>query len=650
MQLPALSRAIKSGAIDPEKRTVSFSFSSRTPVKRFFGYEILSHDEKAVDLRRLRAGAVPLLLNHDWDRQIGRVVAYEIRAGKGYAVAQISRSDLGDEILNDLADQIRTNISVGYIPRAVRRLKRDELDDALLDDDDEEEDDKDDEDDFEDADVFSVDRWEPLEVSIVSVPADTSVGIGRAEDLSAASLLYEVRELDATITGEVILSKESAMADAPIITPETQVTVVTEDLTRTRETEFTRMREIQRIGQEFGFSDDAAEYVRTGRSIAEFQTMVMQNLRPPTPVRTVEPNLGLKPRDLRKYSIVRAINKLSIRGGGPLDGLEGEISAELARIHGEQPQGFFAPDFIAGRDMVVGTPNLGGVTVQTTVEPEVIPLLRNQMVVLKAGARLMTGLVGNMSLPRQNAAATVTWNTEIAPLVESDQGLDAVQLAPNRVGGWTNYSKKLLAQSSIDVESFVRNDLVTVVAIAQDQVAINGSGTNQPIGILQTPANATAVPPYDYTKTAPSVVFAAAGPPTWANVLAFEGNLEVGNLLLDESAAYITTPAVKAAWKALAKADPRATNQFYPAFIWESGDQVNGCKAFATNLVPGNKVIFGKWNELIIAQWAGLDIVVDPYTLAANAEVRIIVNMFCDIKYRYSSAFCYSTNSGVTNP
>jgi hypothetical protein len=84
-------------------------------------------------------------------------------------------------------------------------------------------------------------------------------------------------------------------------------------------------------------------------------------------------------------------------------------------------------------------------------------------------------------------------------------------------------------------------------------------------------------------------------------------------------------------------------------FFWEPGDRVNGYRAIATNQVPANKVVFGKWNDLMIGQWAGLDIVVDIYTLATQAEIRVITNMFVDVKYRYASAFCYSTNSGVSN-
>jgi HK97 family phage major capsid protein len=656
MKLPVQFRKIESGEIDREKRTVSLSFSSQNPVKRAFGREYLSHAPSAIDTRRLSIGAVPLLLNHDWSKPVGRITDFQVRDGKSYATALISRSALGEEILNDIQDGIRNNVSVGFIPRAMKKLKRSEVTDLLgdlLDDDDnplDEDDDDDDEEDDDDIDTFSIEKWEPIEVSLVSVPADPSVGIGRNDDE-----LFEVRMLDVEAEPEVVISKESPKTmseNAADTTKETpKVEVLNEDFTKTRELESVRMREIQKIGHEFGFNKEAYEFVRDGKTVADFNALVLRSIKPRPSVSLAEPNLGYNKKDTETYSIVRAINKQikAVKGEGVMDGIEGEVSRGLAQMHGADPMGFYVPDFAltAGRrDMVVGTPSLGGLTVQTTVDTDLIPILRNKMVCLQAGARLMTGLVGNLSIPRQNAAATVSWNTEIAALTESDQGFDSILLSPNRVGGWTNYSKKLLAQSSLDIEGIVRDDLISIVAIAQDAAALNGTGTNQPTGIFNTTANTGL--PYNYSMTAPAITF-GSGYPSWSQVVQFAGNLELGNQVLDTSAAYITTPAVKSAWKTLSKSDPRQTSSFFPSFIWEAGDEVNGYKAFATNQVANNKVVFGKWNELILSQWAGLDVVVDIFSLAPNAEVRVIVNLFCDVKFRYASAFCCSTNSGVSN-
>jgi HK97 family phage major capsid protein len=319
----------------------------------------------------------------------------------------------------------------------------------------------------------------------------------------------------------------------------------------------------------------------------------------------------------------------------------------MALISGQDPQGFYVPDWFLTRDLTAGVPATAGLTIQTTVEPSLIPLLRNRTAVLQAGARYISGLQGNLLMPRQNAPSTISWNTEIAAVTESDLRMDSVTLSPNRVGGWCNYSKQLLAQSSLDIDNVVRDDMIQVIQIAIDAVALTGTGTNQPTGILNTAANSGL--PYNYALAAPTIAF-SSGYPTWSQVVAFESNVESGNLVLDDSAVYITTPAVKGAWKTYAKNDPRnATGPYYPMFFWEGGDRVNGMRAIATNQVPANKVVFGKWNELMIGQWAGLDIVVDIYTLATQAEIRVITNMFVDVKYRYASAFCYSTNSGISN-
>ena len=691
LELPALYRSaqIKSGALDVEKRTVSFSFSSTTPVRRMIAgrafREVLSHEVGSIDSERLNRGVVPLLWNHNWDHQIGRVIDWGIVNGKGVATAVFSSNQAGEEALRDIKDGIKGSISVGYIPRQVRMLKRevvteekengtddtkrgrddpdDDLDDPddLFDQDDDDDDDEDDDED--DDDTFEVVRWEPIEISLVSVPADMTVGVGRA-----SAEMYEVRVLElpdeVAQVSEVNLSEnQTIMAESatptPPAAPPVTVEVKKEDMTQVREAEILRIREIQSYGEQFKAQDEAQDFIRSGKSVPEFQTYILRekakNVRPLT---TVDPSLGVAIKDQKRYSITRAINAQikAMRGQGRFDGLEAEVSAELARVHQHEPTGFYVPDWFLTRDLTVTVPpqpQSGGVTIQTSVEPSLIPLLRNRTAVLQAGARYMSGLQGNLLMPRQYAPSTISWNTEIAAFTESDLAMDSVTLSPNRCGGWCNYSKQLLAQSSLDIDNVVRDDMVQVIQIALDAVAITGTGTNQPTGILNTVANApgTAGPSYAYSKTAPSVIFGPSGYPTWAQVIAFEARVEAGNQILDESACYLTTPSVKGTWKSLAKNDPRNTSgPYYPMFFWEGGIQgtINGYRAIATNQIPGDKVIFGKWNELMIGQWAGLDIVVDIYSLATQAEIRVITNMFADVKYRYASAFCYSTNSGIT--
>jgi HK97 family phage prohead protease len=146
-----------SGTIDKQARTVQLSFSSPEPCKRLFGVEVLSHEPGAMVDDRFRRGAVPFLLNHDWDRQIGTIVDYGVSDGRGFAMVRLSRSSEGDDVLKDIEDQIRTNISVGYIVHEMICVDQ-----------------------GKDEEFYVVTKWEPLELSLVSVPADSTVGIGRS--------------------------------------------------------------------------------------------------------------------------------------------------------------------------------------------------------------------------------------------------------------------------------------------------------------------------------------------------------------------------------------------------------------------------------------------------------------------------------------
>jgi hypothetical protein len=148
---------------DSEKRTVEFSFSSETPVERWFGDEILDHDSKSVRLNWLKSGNAPFLADHNPNDQIGVIEEAEISSDrKGRCVVRFSKSARAEELFQDVIDGIRVNVSVGY------RIHAATLEDFSEDDDK--------------NDVYRVHDWEPVEVSLVSIPADQSVGVGRGED------------------------------------------------------------------------------------------------------------------------------------------------------------------------------------------------------------------------------------------------------------------------------------------------------------------------------------------------------------------------------------------------------------------------------------------------------------------------------------
>ena len=190
------------------------------------------------------------------------------------------------------------------------------------------------------------------------------------------------------------------------------------------------------------------------------------------------------------YSFLRAI-KAKV-DGKQLTGVEAEVQQEAeneARSKGMSIEGISLPSFmmeVAKRDLVVGTAATAGNVVATNLGG-FSPALRPRLKTIEMGAQVMGGLVGNLNLPIGNALASATWATENATATETTPSTTLLSLTPNRLAAFTDVSKQLLVQSSMDVEGWVRRELSDAIARAVDLAAINGSGaSNQPTGILNT--------------------------------------------------------------------------------------------------------------------------------------------------------------------
>jgi HK97 family phage major capsid protein len=352
------------------------------------------------------------------------------------------------------------------------------------------------------------------------------------------------------------------------------------------------------------------------------------------PVTQLSAALGLTDKEIRSYSLTRAIN--AIATNKTLDGFEGECSQEERNRVGRNPGGFFIPFEVlaAGREeraQTVSPSSAGGYLVGQSIDRQnMVGLLRNQTHVLQLGARVITGLKDDVLIPRHTAGVTAYWVSETGEISESNETFGQIAMKPRRLGAVAGYSKQLLAQGSPDIDAFVKEDILAKFGIEIDRAAINGAGANEPLGILGL---ATA-------DRATSVTFGAA--PTWAKVVDFETQVETANALgLPGGAyAYLTTPGVRGAWKTKPKEAGQAT------YIWENGDMVNGYMARSTNQVPSNKVIFGQFGQVVIGEWAGTDIVVDPYTLASSGKVKVTIQKLMDIVIRQGKSFSVSTDAG----
>jgi HK97 family phage major capsid protein len=345
-------------------------------------------------------------------------------------------------------------------------------------------------------------------------------------------------------------------------------------------------------------------------------------------------SLGLDAKEVRSYSLLKVLRCLSNREA--IDGLEKEASEAEARRLGRDPSGIFVPaEIFAGLQKRnihrVGNAADGGYLVEETVDyANMVELLRNQSHVMALGARTITGLRGDVSIPRVISGTTAYWVSETGQVTSSKAQFGQLQAKPRRLGSTTNYSKQLLVQSGLGIESFVREDIMASFGLELDRAAINGAGAAEPLGILNLASG----------DRASGVTFGAA--PTWVKVVSFETAVETANALgLPGSRyAYLTTPGVKGAWKTTAKISGQAS------WLWENGDLVNGYAARSTNQVPSNKVIFGDFSQVVFFEWTGIDLTVDPYTLADQNQVKVTMQKHVDCIIRQGKAFSVSSDAG----
>jgi HK97 family phage major capsid protein len=249
-----------------------------------------------------------------------------------------------------------------------------------------------------------------------------------------------------------------------------------------------------------------------------------------------------------------------------------------------------------------------------------------------------------LKMPRTTLGGVASWLPETGGGADNDQNLDSFTLVPKRITGSTVLSRQLILQSSLDIEKYVQDDLTSAIAVAVDNAAINGTGTApQPLGILNVPANAAGS--YVYAQRSASVTFGGAA--TWQHLLAFEKTLEQGLVANDGSYGWAVDPTVRDKWQQTAKLTG------YPTFLWENSNDdgvfgyVNGRRALSSTQLPAGQVLFGRWSDLLICTWVGIELTTDQFSLATQAEVRVRASLLADIGFRYALAFCASSDSGA---
>ena len=594
-----LYRAASFGEIREDERTMDLAFSSEEPVERQFGMEVLDHSPKAIRLGRLNDSGA-LLVNHNPDDLVGKVEKVDIGSDRvARAKVRFGKSDRANEIFNDVKDGIRSGVSVGY---HIHQLT---------------------EEGDEDSPVFRATDWEPMEISLVAIPADyKTIGVGRSDDGEPVETQIQYLERDIKMTEEVKVQEA----------PKVDVEAVK---SQARESEVKRIQEITAIGEQFDKGDLARQMVQSGQSPDQMRKAVLEDMPQPKPeVQTPLDNLDMEPKEKRAYSMFRAINA-SASGNWSNAGLEREASDEIAKRLGKEPRGFYAPSDIewGKRDMTVGSATAGGNLKGTDLlASDFVDALRPKLVLADLGAKMMTGLVGDVAIPALNAKTSTYWVAESGTPTEGAPTVRQITMAPKTVGAYVDISRKLSKQGTPDAENLFRNDMVMQVASAIDTVGINGGGSNEPTGILQTSGiGATNMGDNGLA-------------PTWESVVNNVREVSIDNAL-GGNLAFLTNPKVVAKMRNVVRVSSTDSR-----FIMDDRNDLFGYRVVQTNNVPSNLTkgtssgvcsafIFGNFNDLIIGQWGGTDILVDPYTGSGSGTIRVVVFADVDIAVRHAQSF-----------
>ena len=579
----------KHSYLDEEKRMVRVGVSSEEPVERSFGMEVLGHSADDINMEFISSGVAPLLLDHDMTKQIGVIEEFKLdeTAKRTTAVVRFGKSALAREVFEDVVDGIRMNISVGYrVDNLTRMNDKDE--------------------------VYYKAAWSPMEISSVSIPADQSrlVGVGRSKD-----------KQNTQTTKVKIMENEKQEINLDEVRSQTVAEA---------KAEFKRnSKEILDLAVKHNKRDLADKAISDGISVEEFRGVLLENISNNTPLETPS-EIGMTKEEVRDFSLVKAIRAManpSDRQAQKDAEFEFECSAEAARQYGKDAQGIMLPAEVL---KTWGKRDINSSDDSTLISEDYrggdfIDVLRNESSVMQAGATMLRGLQGNVVIPKKTAASSAGWiATEGNAASESEFTSGSVTMSPKVIGAFTDATRLLLQQSSLDVENLIRDDLTKSIATAIDLGALAGSGSSgQPTGIANTSGINTTT-------------FAAANP-TWAEIVAMESAVANDNALTG-SLGYICRPADFGTLKTTEKASGTAQ------FVVSPDNTMNGYNVIRSNQVTSGDFYFGNFADLLIGMYGGLDITVDPYALSTSGGVRIVALQTVDVAVRHAVSFCKSSD------
>jgi HK97 family phage major capsid protein len=662
-------RSDAQAVVDVDTRTCELSFSSEYPVARWFGQEVLSHAPGAANLQRLNDGG-NLLWGHDRNDVLGVIEKAWIGADKrGYALVRFGKDDRGTWAMSQVQDRILRNVSFMY--QAIDYIC--ETDDPAR---------------TNDEDTYTAQRWEAFEISLLSIAADPTVGVGRSADAdNPARVHVATRErtqssaaAESSTQGNTMKPKHklqeahddqrsagggsnSAVLDAPKPAP------ALPDYNEIRRQERERQNGIRALGDRWSNAELATLHIEGGSTIEQARVAFLDALDKTQAQKPVGVSLDLTDKEKRSFRLVAAIR--AIHGNNWKDaGFEREVSNEVARQLGrDSGSGFFIPvdlpfaptqeharawDMVGGRrgmqqraPFAVGATGTGGAMVATQLlSDNWIEVLRNAMVTPKLGARFLTGLVGKVDIPRQITAAATSWVGELTAGTESEATFDKVSLSPKNITSWGVMSRMMLLQATPAIEMIARADLLAQMGLGLDLAALSGSGTGgQPTGIINQAGVGSVIGGTNGLALSFDHLIQLYSAPKVANVqqsnLGFAMNAKAYGYLATLKAStgqYLWDPQ-----GGLSNASPD-TVKGYPYAI---SNQLRSTLTKGTSSGICSELIYGNWQELLIAEWGALEIAINPYdsTYFKSGDVVIRAIQTADVGVRHGASFAVMSDA-----
>lgn len=635
-------------SISTENRTLTVSISSSQPADRGWFTEVLEHKRDSVDLQRAKTGA-QLLFNHNRDDYLGVVEDAWVDPDQErcYAILRFDSHPLANQVFESVQNGIIRNVSIGYL---VKKWDEENTKSSTP--------------------TYRVTEWELLEVSLVTVPADPSIGVGRqVEEMVELPTPPEPETEPEEETEEACEASAESESMAGTQAIAVSITINQEkeaemerNLDAALESERERSAALMALGEKYSLAKDTVqEWIQRGVDLnsARSQTLeLLQRQQQNEAVKPVNP-LGLSKRESESYSIAKALlTQIEIREGKrPEPSLELEAHREIEKALDRPTEGWYVPvrdlnwglvserGYYGRRDpLQTAQPSLGGNLVDTELRSgEFIEALRNRAMISRLGARMLSGLQGNVDIPRQSGTIGTYWVGEGGTITESNLTVELISMRPKDLTALTSVTRRMLQQSSLDIEALIRADMIQEMALGIDRAAISGTGTsNQPLGILNYPGVNSVV------------IGANGGAPTWNHLVQLETEIAVDNAD-DGTCYYLTNARTRGKLKTTAKVVGQ------DVFLWQDSPTekgmgtVNGYGAAVSNQVPSNgtkgtgtnlsSIIFGDFSKLFIGEWGVLEIMPNPYGAGyptGSVQVRSMVTL--DVLPRRPEYFAVCTD------